>query len=49
MNTSECKKVLLYYCLYYTSDWLKHQIFPGSMYINPLFSKQLPHNKISSN
>ena len=44
----------LYYCLYYTSDWFKHQILRNNhktawMYINPLlFINQLPYNKISS-
>lgn len=40
------------YFLYYTSDWFKHQIIKKSsssnMYINLLFSKQIPYNKILS-
>ena len=26
MNTPECKRCYLYYCLYYTSDWFQHKI-----------------------
>ena len=56
MTTSECKKVptlkKMCYFLYYTSDWFKHQIIKKSsssnMYINLLFSKQIPYNKILS-
>jgi len=53
MNTSECEKgdnfiivsTTLLICLYIKSSTKSSQ---SSMFMNPLFSNQLPHNKISS-
>ena len=46
MKTSECKNVLTSLCLFYTSDWFKHQVLRNM--INPLFSNQILNNKILS-